>query len=537
MVEKRQVKAGVGIQALALLKNARYTTSSAIAEYVDNSIASYIKERKNLKKINPNYSLNIDIIKNGRELIIKDNAGGISDKDYDRAFELADPPEDTSKLNEFGFGMKGASYWWTDKWSVATKHHSESFIKNVEFDYKKIMRTKAVFADAELKYSNNNKSFTILTIHKMDKPITKKERQKIIDSLSSSYRFYICLNEVNIRYIDKELNFKEILEYKNPPVKIIENIQELKDNIANKNQGKPFTKKVKKIKWFKKINFKFNKNKFEVKGEVGILETMKVEQSGFFYFRRGRLIETDRPQNIFTLGPGSAQSKSLFGVFTFDGVPTVIDKSALSWTAEAKEEFEHKIFKELRDKSLPILSMSNVPGVAIDAEKDKLFGVNKNKDIDPINIDVMRNSTVGLRVLDEAKKQGFKFDKIPKINEIDTSNSKPMVSKTTVRGIVYKCKHIRDFDPKKVDPWLTYYPGEKKGKEVNFAISISVKHPLINDYMNSTRGLVALELIAAYIVISEIYSTEYEKSNKASDIRDNINLILKELPPKGIFEN
>ena len=55
--------------------------------------------------------------------------------------------------------------------------------------------------------------------------------------------------------------------------------------------------------------------------------------------------------------------------------------------------------------------------------------------------------------------------------------------------------------------------------------------------MGSTRGLVALELIAAYIVISEIYSKEYEKSNKASEIRDNINLILKKLPPKGIFEN
>ena len=112
-----------------------------------------------------------------------------------------------------------------------------------------------------------------------------------------------------------------------------------------------------------------------------------------------------------------------------------------------------------------------------------------------------------------------------------------MISKTKIGGITYKCKHIRNFDPKNVDPWLTYYPGKKKGKEMNFAISISVKHPLINDYMSSTRGLVALELIAAYIVISEIYSKDFEKTNKASDIRDNINLILKELPPKGIFEN
>ena len=52
--------------------------------------------------------------------------------------------------------------------------------------------------------------------------------------------------------------------------------------------------------------------------------------------------------------------------------------------------------------------------------------------------------------------------KIPNINEIDTKNSKPMISKTKIGGITYKCKHIRNFDPKNVDPWLTYYPAKKR---------------------------------------------------------------------------
>ena len=59
----------------------------------------------------------------------------------------------------------------------------------------------------------------------------------------------------------------------------------------------------------------------------------------------------------------------------------------------------------------PILSMSNEPGVEQNKERDKLLGVNNEKDIDPINQDVPRNSTVSIKILDKLKKQRFKFEK------------------------------------------------------------------------------------------------------------------------------
>ena len=214
MKSKRTVKAGVGIAALALLKRSKYRPATAIAEYVDNSIGSFLKEKKNLNKLNKNYKLKIEIKKEGRRLTIHDNAGGIADKDYDRAFELAEPPEDTTKLNEYGFGMKGASYWFTNNWSVKTKHHSENVGKIVSFDFKKILKNKIEKAVVEERVINNKKSFTTVIIEKIERPITDRVRDEIIEKLSSIHRFLIDKYKIEIIYTDVEKKFKKYLKYK-----------------------------------------------------------------------------------------------------------------------------------------------------------------------------------------------------------------------------------------------------------------------------------------------------------------------------------
>ena len=81
---------------------------NALAEYVDNSIASFLHHKDFLTKLNPKGKLSvyITIDVDNDTIIIEDNAFGIEAKDYDRAFELANIPLDSSGLNEFGMGMK-----------------------------------------------------------------------------------------------------------------------------------------------------------------------------------------------------------------------------------------------------------------------------------------------------------------------------------------------------------------------------------------------------------------------------------------------
>lgn len=75
------------VSLLGLLKNMRYTEWHALAEFVDNSIQSYLTNKKLLKRINPDYKLKIKINLLGNEIEIRDNAAGINSERYESAFE------------------------------------------------------------------------------------------------------------------------------------------------------------------------------------------------------------------------------------------------------------------------------------------------------------------------------------------------------------------------------------------------------------------------------------------------------------------
>ena len=95
---KRQVKK-VNIRPqvtmLSVLKYLEYETWYALAEFVDNSIASYLKNEKALKAIEGKafrLEVNIEINEPENKITIRDNAAGINEKDYPRAFRAAEAP-------------------------------------------------------------------------------------------------------------------------------------------------------------------------------------------------------------------------------------------------------------------------------------------------------------------------------------------------------------------------------------------------------------------------------------------------------------
>ena len=268
---------------------------------------------------------------------------------------------------------------------------------------------------------------------------------------------------------------------------------------------------------------------------------MNPNHSGFYYFRRDRLIETDRPKEIYRRGTGSAEYKSLYGIFHFGNnnineIDVAIDKSELAWTDDVKESFEYEVIKVLRDPKFPILKMSDTAGTEIDKERDKLLGRESKKDRDPINDDISYFGSASLKALYKKNKINFKEytkDTLPKLDNKEKAN----ISKTKIGGITYTCKHERNYSQTSVDPFLIFVEQKRTARNVDLLIRISVYHPLIKIYMPTASNLVALELLATYVVISEIFSRDFKKTNKASDIRHLLNTILEELPPTSIFKN
>lgn len=119
---------------------------NALAEYVDNAVQSFKDHIDILKNINPNGKLRVDInIDIEQDIItITDNAFGITNENYDRAFELANIPLDRKGLNEFGMGMKVSSIWLSDLWTVQTKAYGESEIKTLVFDIHEVTKNQEV---------------------------------------------------------------------------------------------------------------------------------------------------------------------------------------------------------------------------------------------------------------------------------------------------------------------------------------------------------------------------------------------------------
>src|SRR5438874_997964 len=75
------------VTMLSVLKFLEYETWFALAEFVDNAIASYLKNEKELKAIEGNdfkLLVTIEINEPENKITIRDNAAGINQEDYQR---------------------------------------------------------------------------------------------------------------------------------------------------------------------------------------------------------------------------------------------------------------------------------------------------------------------------------------------------------------------------------------------------------------------------------------------------------------------
>ena len=82
----------MGINWVFCIKNLNASVLGIFCEFIDNSIQSYREKKDILKAINPDYKLKIVIDYDGNEISIEDNAGGIDEKNFERALnQLIDP--------------------------------------------------------------------------------------------------------------------------------------------------------------------------------------------------------------------------------------------------------------------------------------------------------------------------------------------------------------------------------------------------------------------------------------------------------------
>ena len=325
---------------LAVLRHLNYRPWYALSEFVDNAVESFVKHREALEKAHGGplkLRVNIDIdTASPARISIRDNAAGIFESEYGRAFRPAAIPPDRSGLAEFGMGMKSAACWFAPRWSVRTSALDEPIERTVRFDIGNIVNDDIKELTIQETQEEPKHHYTEITLEHIFQPPVGRTTAKIKEHLTDIYRKFIRDGLLELRFNGDPLTYKEPKILKAPYFK-----------------DKSGPDRI----WRKKIEFDFGKG-LSVHGFAAIRETASTTKAGFSLFRRGRVIQGSgdegyRPAYVFGHS-NSYPYQRLFGELHLDGFEVSHTKDGFRWD-ENEQPFLELLRDHLDSEELPLL--------------------------------------------------------------------------------------------------------------------------------------------------------------------------------------
>tara|TARA_Y100000294_G_scaffold64024_1_gene60725 strand:- start:22 stop:1587 length:1566 start_codon:yes stop_codon:yes gene_type:complete len=489
-----------------------YTAMSAIAEFVDNSLSSYLKNEKRLHNIHPpSWKLRIGIYITKSKIQIIDNAAGIDRKDCARAFKAGAAPDEKDKgLSEFGMGMKTAALWFSKSFVVQSSALGEKVERTVKFDLDKVLDDGITKHKPEVESAGANQHGTTVTLNKLRRIHTGLTKKKIKEYISSMYRHYIKKNRIEIR-VDEEK-----LEYEMPPVLNAPFFHEV--GVAKSN---------KKIRWHKNFSFSYGKSKI-AKGFAGIFDEgnigfAKTKYAGFNLFRYDRLIQGVgenkgyRPSDIFG-NPQSHSYQRIFGEIHLNNQPVSHIKDGFIWDDVDEKELIEKLKKSLQKGEVNIFDQAK--NYRLDRRSRDL----KIQTVEGLD-GAIKLAPTALKILEEGKipRQVVPTKEIPK------PKNKEVRRKTMkYEGYTWNFEIILNYDKNERD-WIQVF--EKGNRTKDITIIIAMGMGFTQQYFGSkpeeVEGMLAL---VEYIALAEIVEKS-RGTSKAHAIRMSLNEIIRRQPP------
>lgn len=338
MVKTVDIRPGVSV--LAVLRHLNYRPWFALGEFVDNAVESFMKHRKALEKVEgKGIKLRVDIdieTASPARISIRDNAAGIAETEYARAFRPAALPPDRSGLSEFGMGMKSAACWFAPRWGVRTKALGETVSRAINFDIDNIINDDVEELRIKEKQEKPNSHYTEVVLEDIFHVPVGRTVAKLKEHLTDIYRGFIRDGLLELRFNGDMLVYKEPRVFKAPYYK---------------------EKGGKERVWRKEIEFDFGDG-LSVHGFAALRETASVAKAGFSLFRRGRVIQGSgdegyRPSFVFG-NPNSYRYQRLFGELHLEGFDVSHTKDGFRWD-ENEQPFLELLRDHLDSEDLPLL--------------------------------------------------------------------------------------------------------------------------------------------------------------------------------------
>lgn len=497
------------VTVLSVLKYLEYETWFALAEFVDNAIASYQKEKASLIKVEgKGYKLRVFIEVNEAEnkISIRDNAAGISEADYERAFQAAEAPPDTNGLSEFGMGMKSAACWFSDEWSVRTKALGEGFEKTVHFNMKQIFEKKVEELEVVRKPQQHDEHYTIIELNNVVSRMPRRRGLgKVKEHLKSIYREFLRNGSLILK-IDNE-----VLQYNEPKI--------LNAPRYNDAKGTP-------VLWRKDIRFDVQDG-LSVHGFVAIREKASTSEAGFALFRRGRVIEGSydngfRPDYIFG-NPNSFKYQRIFGELHLEGFDVIFTKKGIKWD-ENLDVFLQCLREELEHDDFPLLQQAEKYRVRSGEKEYKAVKKVLDETVDDIE-KIVANALHHLRDNPSPAQE----------KEALTKSDKTLRREFVVRfqKVTWNISMELSYDPS-LNEFIEigdHLIEEKSSDSAirQIGIRLSLTHPFMVEFAGteSTKIEPILRIVAAF-GLSEVVAQE-SKAKSQREIRRNLNELINHL--------
>jgi site-specific DNA-cytosine methylase len=331
------------VSVLSVLRHLNYQPWYALAEFVDNSLQSFLANRSAIREaegrdVPLRVGIVLDASDEGR-IVIRDNAAGIAKHDFARAFRAAELPPDRTGLSELGMGMKSAACWFAPQWSVRTKALEEQVERTITFDMRAIVRDSLEELEIKSTRARAQAHYAEVVLSQVYKMPQKRTLGKIRDHLASMYRIFLREGTMELT-----LN-SEVLHHSSPPILVAPYFK---------------TPAARPLEWRKDILIDLG-GKRKITGFAALREKGSTIDSGFALFRRKRVITGSadqgyRPEAIF----GRSNSyiyQRLFGELHLTGFAVSHTKDGFRWE-EDEEELLERLKEQLDAKPLPLLAQA-----------------------------------------------------------------------------------------------------------------------------------------------------------------------------------
>ena len=495
-----------GVSVLSVLRHLNYKPWFALAEFVDNSLQSYLDNRQALEQLHRHQfilKVHIDIEPTPPARIsIRDNAAGISLKDFPRAFRPAAIPADRTGLSEFGIGMKSAACWFAPRWQVRTKAISEGVERVIQFDIEKIVNDQIEELSIKELPAKADDHFTEVVLEGIYHPPVKKSLSKIKEHLADIYRVYLRAGKLELK-VNGESLAADV-----PPILIAPYVRDPEGSSARE--------------WRKAISFDLGGG-MKVTGFAALRDPGNYARSGFALFRRNRLIQGSgedgyRPSLIFAQ-PGSYRYLRLFGELHLDGFEVSHTKDGFRWD-ENEQPFLELLKDHIDSDDLPLLKQADSYRTL--ASKSERARAAK---------EAVENTATALqsgleRVIEQIADEKPIETSSESLPEQSTLASR--VFDINFRGETWRIKIELADDPSE-SQWLAISNVSEPGDIANLVeIRVSLVHPFMIAFAQARPDEVeALLRVAAAVALGETLARR-SGAKMAGTIRRNMNEILRE---------